>query len=238
MWQSDLIAKSEFGTGAVATNVPDLLTVQTWILQMTKMRLAEPRIATDVKELGQLGVRAFALTSRGADMRDITLREFNNNKFDLASVAPGPRNGVAIRYAPYDLKDPESYGLTLDDVSKFKLKAPKSVVYDHGIMFTSGQHKGVMLKTLLKKFSVEIKSVIFVDDRPHHLEGVRAALADLPIDVTTVQYQHEKDRIANFQAGEKREVIDQWCKLLPGLLTLQNDSRPVRIDSCPEKISN
>ena len=45
LWQSDLISKSEFGTGAVASNVPDLLTVQTWILQMTKMRLAEPRIS-------------------------------------------------------------------------------------------------------------------------------------------------------------------------------------------------
>jgi hypothetical protein len=237
LWQSDLISKSEFGTGAVASNVPDLLTVQTWILQMTNMRLAEPRIASDVKELGQLGVRAFALTSRGLDMRDITLREFSRSQFDLASIAPGSKDGTASRYTPYDLKDPETYGITADDVTKFKLNTAKPVIYDHGIMFTSGQHKGVMLKTFLKKYSLGIKSVIFVDDRPHHLDGVRAALAGLPIDVTTVQYQHEKDRIASFHAGDKFEVIEQWCKLLPGLVTLQNGSRPVRTDSCPN-VSN
>ena len=234
MWQSELIAKAEFGTGAVSASVPDLLTVQTWILQMTKMRLAEPQIASDVKEFGKLGVRAFALTSRGPDMRDITHREFSRNQFDLASVAPGPKNGVVGRYVPYDLNDVEAYGLTADDVTKFKLSNPKAVVFDQGIMFTSGQHKGVMLKTLLKKFSIDIKSVIFVDDRPHHLDGVRSALAELPIDVTTVQYQHEKERIAVFHANDKAEVIDQWCKLLPGLLALQSDGRPVRTDSCPQ----
>jgi hypothetical protein len=235
MWQSDLIAKKEFGSGAVAGSISDLLIVQTWILQMTKMRLAEARIESDVKELGNLGVRAFALTSRGPDMRDITLREFSRNHFDLASFAPGPKHGIAGRYAPYDLANPEASGLTTDDVAKFKLSAPKPVIYDNGVMFTSGQHKGVMLKTLLNKFSLGSTSVIFVDDRPHHLDGVRAALFELPIEVNTVQYQHEKNRIDNFRASDKVEVIDQWCKLLPGLLALQADSGPVREDSCPER---
>ena len=40
--------------------------------------------------------------------------------------------------------------LTTAEIAKYKLSAPRPVLYANGCFMTAGQHKGIMLLTLLK----------------------------------------------------------------------------------------
>jgi hypothetical protein len=217
LWQEGLIKSAD--PGAVAPSVDALLRVQGWIYALTRMHAVEPRIPLDVAELSRTGVRFMALTSRGPELHDVTLRELARNGFDLAATAPGPHGGYAGAYLPYDPAAPAAAGLTADDVARLGLKAPKPVTFHDGIMLTSGQHKGAMLRTLLAKTSAQFDAIVFVDDREHHSQGMQAAFANRPEEVHTVRYVHELAHIEAFQASDKHEAKAQWCALGTALAT-------------------
>jgi hypothetical protein len=222
MWQADMIKAGDFAHGAVARTIEDALRLQGYVLNVSAMHPVEPRIGADVRELTEAGVRFMVLTSRMLDVRDPTAREYERAGIDLATNAIGPRNGYAGTFMPYDPARPEEFGLTAEDVERFKLHEPKPVIYENGIFLTQGQHKGSMLKTMLAKTGVEVKAVVFVDDRAHHLEGMQQAFEKRPEAIYTVQYQHELERIEAFRASDKAEVIAQWCAFAAGLAAVSN----------------
>jgi len=197
LWQSEMIKAGNFTEGAVAKTVDELLVVQGWLYTIGRMHAVEPRIPEDVKELAARGTRFMALTSRNPEIRDVTLRELAKNGFDLGAAAPGPSGGYAGPFLPE--------------------AGSKPVIFERGVMLTSGQNKGAMLRALLAKTGAAFSDIVFVDDRPHHLEGVQAAFADRPERVRTVRYVHELPRVEAFHAGDKAEVKAQWCALSAGL---------------------
>ncbi len=217
MWQADMIKAGDFANGAVARTIADALKYQGFILAVSSMHPVEERIGRDVSELTQAGVHFMVLTSRMLDVRDPTAREYARAGIDLKTNALGPVGGYPSTYLPYDPTEPEKYGLTAEDVVRFKLTDPKPVNYENGIFLTQGQHKGSMLKTLLAKSGSTVKAVVFVDDRSHHLEGMQQAFEARPEAVFTVQYQHELDRIESFKASDKTAVTRQWCAFAAGL---------------------
>jgi hypothetical protein len=217
LWQSQLVRDGNPTGEAAAASVPELLTVQGWIYTVTGMHPVEPRIPVDLSQLAAQGVRSLALTSRGLDVRDATLRELARYGFPYASAAPGPVGGYGGAYKPYDPTRPEDSGLTSGDVTRFSLGEAKDVIYENGVMLTQGQHRGVMLRTLLAKTGAQPRAIVFVDDRPHHLEGVQAAFETRDEAIVTVRYVHEKRRVDAFNAGDKGEVNAQWCEFSRGL---------------------
>lgn len=196
LWQSEMIKAGNFDDGAVAKTLDELLVVQGWLYTIGRMHAVEPRIPDDVKQLASRGTRFMALTSRNPEIRDVTLRELAKNGFDLGASAPGPSGGYAGPFVPE--------------------AGAKPVIFERGVMLTSGQNKGVMLRALLAKTGATFSDIVFVDDRPHHLEGVQAAFADRPERVRTVRYVHELPRVEAFHAGDKAEVKGQWCALAAG----------------------
>jgi hypothetical protein len=208
-----LIKAKKFGDGAVASTFNDMLAVQTWILNLTQMHATEERIPKDVAELGAKGVRLMVLTSRGPEMRDVTMRELNRNGFSFAQVAPGPERGFPGTYLPYDVDRPEQAGLTAADVKEFGLGKSADVSFTNGVMLTQGQHKGVMLRTLLAKLGQSFAAIFFVDDRQHHSDGIQAAFATRPERVYTFRYSHETKHGEAFHASDKKEAKAQWCAL-------------------------
>lgn len=78
---------------------------------------------------------------------------------------------------------------------------------------TAGQHKGVMLVTLLHRAEREIKAVVFVDNRADHVAGAFAELIQRGIDVTGFVYQKEDDNIQAFDFGSKDDVTCRWKQL-------------------------
>lgn len=217
LWQSDMIKAGDFTHGAVANNVPDALRLQSYLLTVGTMHPTEARIPQDVAELTKAGVHFLVLTSRMLDVRDATVREFARAGIDLNTNALGEGGGFPSNYLPYDPAEPGEYGLTAEDVQRFKLTSPQLVSYQDGIFLTQGQHKGSMLKTLLAKTGAQVRAIVFVDDRPHHLEGMQQAFEHRYEAVYTVQFQHELPRIEAFKASDKAEVIRQWCAFAQGL---------------------
>lgn len=223
-WQSELIQQQTTGgalnPALVAPAVDGLLKIQGYIYAVTPMHATESTIAPNIQELAAQGVRFMALTSRGLDVRDATLRELARNGIDFTATAPGPRGGYAGAYLPYETNAPDTYGLTAADVVAFKLAAPKDVVFEHGVMLTQGQHKGSMLKTLLAKTGTTFDAIVFVDDRPHHSLGIQAAFDLRPEQVRTVKYGHEAAHIEDFRASDKTKVRAQWQALKPGIAAI------------------
>lgn len=198
MWQADLL---KAGKPAAAKTVDDLLTVQGWMTNAGATHAVEPRIPTDVQGFVARGIKVMSVTSRNLDVRDATLRELARNGLDLAATAPGPTGGYANRYLP---EDPE-------------LTTPKEVIYERGVLLTQGQNKGLMLRALLARTGYQPAAIVFVDDRPHHLENVQKAFKDSPIGVTTIRYVHELPRVTAFNASDKAFESAQWCAFADGL---------------------
>jgi hypothetical protein len=232
LWQSKLITESNFKDGAVARNVPDLLFLQSLIIHQSNMRPVEARIPLDLQKFGKQGVKMLALTSRDMNMHDSTERELSRNGFPYAAYAPGPKNGFSGTFKPYDLRYLEDSGLTRSDVEKFQLKEASDVSYEHGIFLTAGQHKGIMLRTLLTKIGQDFDAIIFIDDRMKHSEGMQAAFAEEDVSLRTIQYTHTAKKIEKFHAGDKMQAKSDWCEFATGLSAVQGSSPMVPFIPC------
>jgi hypothetical protein len=75
---------------------------------------------------------------------------------------------------------------------------------------TAGQHKGVMLLTLLNDATRDIRAVVFVDDNVRHVGSVFTSAVDRDLEVTVFQYQREDLRAQRFAYSDKRDVTDRW----------------------------
>jgi hypothetical protein len=224
LWQAKLIDEGRFGDGAVAKTVKDLLTIQSFIIGQSKMSAVEARIPIDLQKFGKQGVKMMALTSRDMNVHDATERELARNGFPYANYAPGPKDGYPGTFKPYDLSHLEASGLSESDVSEFKLKEPSDVSYERGVFLTVGQHKGIMLRTILAKTHQNFDAIIFIDDRLKHSEGMQAAFTDHPATVTTIQYTHTAKKIQKFEASDKAQAKSDWCEFAKGLTAIQGSS--------------
>lgn len=224
LWQAKLISEQKFAEGAVASNIKDLLSIQSLIIHQSKMTAVEPSIPLELEKFGKQGVKMIALTSRGLEMHDATERELSRNRFPYSKYALGPRGGYSATFKPYDLSHLADAGLTEADVRTFQLKEPADVSYENGIFLTDGQHKGIMLRTILAKTRQDFDAIIFIDDRLKHSEGMRAAFVDDPTLVTTVQYTHTAKKVEKFEHSDKAQAKADWCEFAKGLTAIQGSS--------------
>ena len=56
---------------------------------------------------------------------------------------------------------------------------------------TAGQHKGIMLLTLLHHAKRDIKAIVYVDDNVRHVGNVFSAATSRQKEITCMDYQHE-----------------------------------------------
>jgi hypothetical protein len=224
LWQSKLISDNAFDNGAVAHNVSDLLLLQSLIIHQSIMKPVEPRIPLDLQHFGKQGIKMIALTSRGLDMRDATARELSRNGFPYATYAPGPKHGFSRTFKPYELDHIKDFGLTQTDVSAFNLKEASDVSFENGIFLTAGQHKGIMLKTLLAKIRQKFDAIVFIDDRLKHSEGMQSAFANDDVMIRTIQFSHTASKIERFQLSDKKQAKTDWCEFSKGLTAIQGST--------------
>ena len=168
----------------------------------------------------------------------MTLRELRRNAINFGGEQWNGMDGLATPYVPYRKDAPETDGLTKSDVELAGSTGVRPVVFDRGVLFTEGQHKGVMLKAWLAKTGKTFAAIVFVDDRPHHLDGVQTVFASRPEKVLTVHFTHEQGRIAGFLGGDKRRAREQWCALSSGLSggiasALADGTMSGRFRTCP-----
>ena len=75
---------------------------------------------------------------------------------------------------------------------------------------TAGQHKGIMLLTLLHHTKRVIQAIVYVDDNVRHVGNVSSAAVDRDLEVSSFHYQHEDVRVQRFQYGDKGDADGRW----------------------------
>ncbi len=233
-WQNFLLTNEPHSPHLVAKTFPGLLEAQGILYDRGHMHPTEPDEPPLIAKLQKLGVATVLLTSRGPEYRVPTERELKRCSYDFARSAL-PVHGVPKGdYLPYDPAKPRESGLTAAEVSKYKLGAPRPVLYTHGIFMTAGQHKGIMLLTLLHKSDRDIKAIVYVDDNVRHVGSVFSASVQRNIEITSYQYQYEDVRVQRFAYGDKTAVDEAWHAVKQSLHEV-TAAKPPSSEAQPDK---
>lgn len=203
--KSDICSTNDFN---------ELLRIQGLLFAVIPMKPTDKFTKKVIKKAQNDGVKVIALTSRGFEFRNSTEISLKANgiHFDKSSI--GPKGGFASTYKPYNLKNPTKFGLSTEDLKKTGNKKPRSVSFMNGVYMTAGLHKGIMLKTLLKKTGTNFKAIIFADDHEKHTKGMQLILGDdKNIDLTTVRYSKIDPIVDAFHKGDKKIVINAFNKM-------------------------
>lgn len=216
-WQENFIFnQKEYAkkAGKVSSNFNELLEAQGVLFYLGSMRTPEKTTSSLVQSFQEQGNTVFALTSRGYEFQYQTLRELLRNGIDLSKSK--------LRFVPTFLRpklafDPKTvytqYGFKKNQAKSFKLDKSRKVQFLDGVFYTSGLHKGVMLKIILKEAKLSPKAVVFVDDKLKHTQRVQEVFENSPIEVVTYHYQKEDSSVNQFNQSDKSKVINQWEKV-------------------------
>ena len=208
-WQRDLAEGDP-------AKIRSLIEVQDILFDLSAMHPPEPGLQPGVVAgLQDRGFASIVLTGRGSDARNATERELARNGYDFARTAVPPRDGYGGSFAPYDLRNVQAAGFVLPcDRDRGAFPAPQPVSYQNGIMMTSGQDKGLMLRSLLDRSGRHYAAILFVDDSERNLKAVAQAFSCTSVDVTTVLYT--RGRAA---AGIDKDLAAAQFRKLHGFLS-------------------
>jgi hypothetical protein len=239
-WQSSAIQKEQWFPEFDCT-----LSTQGILYRLGDMRLTRDNVDDIVNELQQKGHPSIAITSRGPQFRMVTFRELRRNGLDFSehSIPDGLSSGS--EYLPYSEESLKDF--SADEIIVYELKLSKSrpVIYQDGVYFTAGQHKGAMLRLLLskKQYLNKIMAVVFIDDSyEKHIPGMIMALDNVGIENFAYGYDAEKEIVDEFTDNiePKIKVKNEWCdivKTLPKLNKLYGNTQfPISITNKNNKI--
>jgi hypothetical protein len=212
-WQNYLLKNEPDSKFLVAKTFEGLLEVQGILYNLDHMHPPQPETPAIIAGLQQVGIVTILLTSRGPEFRVYTERELKRCGYDFAATALPVRDVPSGPYLAYDLAKPEKDGLTPAEIVRLKLPEPRPASYANGVFMTAGQHKGIMLLTLLNDSPRDIRAVVFVDDNVRHVGSVFSSAVDRNLEITVFQYQQEDLRAQRFAYSDKREVTERWQKL-------------------------
>ncbi len=189
------------------------------------MHATDFRNSSTILLLQSMGYPVIAMTSRSFDIQDVTFRELRRNHYSFLHSAIGPKGGYAGTYDPYQLgpvlretssgapHEAERFYLNDTQVKRWGLSQAKKVSYQSGVLFGDGQHKGVLLLSLLAKTEFHPCAVVFIDDSLKNIENMRDAFLGTGIPITLIRYSFMDDANQKFRNLDKTEVKSQWSRL-------------------------
>ncbi len=167
-WQSDLL-KVPDSPFRVARDETELLDISALLLAMNDMPYTDSDIPAVLKNLTEKGARLLVLTARGNSNVSATETQFKKlqiaNKtflnFVQNNAMHGNQSGIASIAGP---------------VIPTNCAAKIPVSYQQGVMYASGQNKGVMLQCLMAVTNAgNIRNIAFIDDTAANVEDVYKA---------------------------------------------------------------
>ena len=173
-WQKDLLGTSS--EDLLVKDFAELLELQNVIFSLSYMSPVEKGMKSFIEGFQKKNISLVALTSRGPEMRNNTLRELERANIDFSHTAIE---------------------------GNFDISFKRATTYRHGIFMTSGQLKGEMLKYLIETGPKRYRHIIFVDDHKKHTDNVYNTFKDSESEIYTFRYGHEDERVQRFQASEK-----------------------------------
>ncbi|HEY4234889.1 MAG TPA: DUF2608 domain-containing protein [Lacipirellulaceae bacterium] len=214
-WQRSLIANDPKSPECVADSFPGLLDAQGMLYNLGRMHPTQKDLPELMKKLQDRGISTVVLTSRGDEFRNATERELKRNGFDFARSALPVKAWPRGRFFPYDPKKPDGYGLTNGELDAYGVKEKdlKPISYENGIMMTAGQHKGIMLLTLLARAERDIKAVVHDEDSERNVGRIFSALTNHHVEITGFHNTRQDDEVKNFDYGDKSDIDKRWHQL-------------------------
>ena len=81
----------------------------------------------------------------------------------------------------------------------------------NGIFMGSGQHKGIMLKSLLHKTKSKFKAIVFADDHIKHTKRMHAILGKKKgLELVTFRYSKIDPQVKAFKKSNKSQEISDY----------------------------
>jgi hypothetical protein len=203
-WQKDLNENDRCNP----QNVGDRFAVQGALYFANAMRKTQEDGAYQVGKIQNLGVKVIALTSRGPDFRLPTFRELRRNGYSFSHSALGSTGGYGKPFLPV-----ENGRLSL---------------YEDGVFFTAGQHKGQMLFALLEKTGTPMPDVIIMtDDKRKNLDDITETFSALNVPVHAWRYSAEDGSVNDF---DPERANAQWESIEGALRQIQEVLGPDNYD--------
>ncbi|AUX68914.1 hypothetical protein CHX26_04745 [Porphyrobacter sp. HT-58-2] len=165
--------------------------VERALMYLKSLAPTEPDLAGELARLDAAGIATYALTARGEDMRDMTLRELARAGIAFPRAPEcGPPLCVKRGVLPPDaVLAAAKEVLGEQELVRLGFGKGRPVGVSDGVMNAAGLHKGVMLRVLLASLGRDFDAVIFVDDARKNVDHVTDAAAAMPQQISVFHYQ-------------------------------------------------
>lgn len=203
-WQEELLSTKS--NQKVAKDFDGLLRVQGLLYDMDPMKLTDKNLDKVLASLQEENYKTIVLTSRGPEFRTPTERTLKANGLDFNKTKIG--HDIAGKFLPYKLEE-----LSDKDKETLRNNEARPSSYMNGIFMTSGQHKGIMLQSLLKKFDYKPKYVFFVDNHQKQVDRVYDSMNGVT-NVVVYRYKGMDQTFKTLQSQSERNKADREWKAL------------------------
>lgn len=167
-----------------------VLSIWTDIQHHTTLRPVELHTVKVVHNLQQAGYPLIALTTRGEDVADATMKNLYASNLDLRQTSPLKENSL----------------LTVDG---------EETLYREGVLFTNNGHKGKALWAFLQRAQIKPRKIVFINDKHSHLLPVEETSQLYGVDFVGLRYGGADARVRNF----RREIADIQHEFYRKILT-------------------
>lgn len=210
-WQLGLLS-DEKSKERIACDIFDLLHYYHHLLSLSQMTPVQNGSAKLFKQLHSLKIPTVVLTARGSGNTSATFRELHRNQFDFSPNGMGEK-GTASPFFPVHSDKPTNSGLNKDEVTRFGLEKSKPVLFQRGVFFSEGQHKGGMLRVLLHKLKWKPKAIVFIDNDQKNISRVIEAFEKQEIELIAMRLNTMDSEIKRFNELDKTEVTNDFIQL-------------------------
>lgn len=212
-WQESLLGKKS--SEKVSDSFDGLLRVQGLLYDIDPMKLTDENLDEVVASFQKQNMKTIVLTSRGFEFRSATERALKSHGLDFNKAKIG--EDIGGTFIPYDVSK-----LSTKEKEFAKNKEGRLVSYSNGVFMTAGQHKGLMLRSLLKRFDYTPDVIFFVDNHEKQTNRMFEAF-DGEKNVVVYRYSGMDKTYKGFNS--KRADRD-WKKLKKSLESIYKVSIP------------
>lgn len=205
-------AMQEPDIAGIKDNNPDQFRgVERAVIYLSKLVPMEADLADRINAIQSRGVDVVILTARGADMRDMTIRELRANKFyPIKSPECGPplckTRGII---PPEDLFAAARLVVGTPELVAAGMTKGREITMADGVMTAAGLDKGIMLRTLLASYPKRYDTVLFVDDAQKNVDHVARSAAGATEMIRVFHYRGPRRPISD-DPRVREQVNADW----------------------------
>lgn len=215
-WQDDLLKNylehNEDSEYRVADSEKQLLDIAALLLAMNNMPYTDENIPDVLTKLSKKGVRLMVETARGNSNVASTVNQFENRPTsdgDFMSLIQDNSLLFGTRNTP-SLASP---------FLACNIPGSRAISYQQGVMYVSGQNKGVMLKCILTQYEnntvasgngYSISDIVFIDDTLENVVDVYETFKnDKQYKTHALHYKALQKHKADLTKGSKKEIYQK-----------------------------